>query len=149
MTRPPKATIVAALFAPALVSITAAQSVARESDGQVLGLVEYRNSCAACHGAEGRGDGPLATQLQSAPPDLTRLEAENGGLFPLSYVYEVIAYSFEVDAHGSSDMPAWGQRYDIEAEGVLGTEGAEGERQIFVTFRILSLIEYLMTLQTE
>lgn len=29
--------------------------------------------CAACHGKEGRGDGPLASSLSRKPPDLTTL----------------------------------------------------------------------------
>lgn len=116
-------------------------------DGQILGMVEYQNSCATCHGPEGRGDGALASQLQSAPSDLTTLQAENDGLFPVSYIYEVIAHSFEVGAHGTSEMPAWGLRYSEQADDLLGAGATEAERQDFVTFRILGLIEYLMTLQ--
>ncbi len=139
----------ATVLAHALLFASAVGAAAQGNDGEILGLVEYRNSCATCHGIDGRGDGPLANELQSPPPDLTRLEAENGGIFPVSYVYEVIAHSFEVDAHGTTDMPAWGLRYDAEAERLLGKGAADDERQDFVTFRILSLIEYLQTLQSE
>jgi copper resistance protein D len=35
------------------------------------GALVYDNSCVACHGAEGRGDGPGAKDLQVPPADLT------------------------------------------------------------------------------
>lgn len=136
--------IIGPIFAASFIAI-AGQVPAQ--DGQLLGMVEYQNSCAMCHGAEGLGDGALADQLQSAPANLTALQAENGGTFPVSYIYEVIAHSFEVGAHGTSDMPAWGLRYSEEADQLLGEGATEAERQDFVTFRILALIEYLMTLQ--
>ncbi len=34
----------------------------------------YRNYCAVCHGAEGRGDGPAASSFDPPPPDLTDAE---------------------------------------------------------------------------
>ena len=43
------------------------------------GEAEYLNSCAVCHGLEGRGDGPLGDVLMKRPADLTRLSRENGG----------------------------------------------------------------------
>jgi putative copper export protein/mono/diheme cytochrome c family protein len=42
----------------------AATSIAR-------GAALYPTNCAACHGAEGRGDGPLASTLPEPPADLT------------------------------------------------------------------------------
>ena len=38
--------------------------------------------CSACHGAEGRGDGPAASALQSPPADLTRIAQRRGGISP-------------------------------------------------------------------
>ena len=40
------------------------------TDGEEL----YRNYCAVCHGAEGRGDGPAASSFDPPPPDLTDAE---------------------------------------------------------------------------
>ena len=36
-----------------------------------LGQTAFAQNCAPCHGAEGRGDGPLAKQLPDPPADLT------------------------------------------------------------------------------
>jgi mono/diheme cytochrome c family protein len=46
------------------------------------GQQEYLNSCAVCHGADGKGDGPLADELRKRPSDLTTLTRRNGGEFP-------------------------------------------------------------------
>ena len=43
---------------------------AATTDGAEL----YRKYCAACHGAEGRGDGPAASGFDPPPTDLTDVE---------------------------------------------------------------------------
>lgn len=59
--------------------------------GASEGAVFFTANCAECHGGSGQGDGPLAAGLAAAPPDLTQLQADNGGVFPtasaLSYIY--------------------------------------------------------------
>ncbi len=50
------------------------------------GAETYRASCAVCHGAQARGDGPLAGDLDVAPSDLTRVAARNGGVFSYAQV---------------------------------------------------------------
>src|SRR5579863_7414040 len=42
----------------------------------------FNTYCAACHGKEGRGDGPAAPALKKAPADLTTIAARNNGKFP-------------------------------------------------------------------
>ena len=48
------------------------------SDGEQL----YLELCAVCHGKGGMGDGPAASALKNALPDLTGLAAKNDGKFP-------------------------------------------------------------------
>ena len=48
------------------------------------GQAEYLNSCAVCHGPEGKGDGPLAEELMTRPADLTVLSKKNKGRLSLS-----------------------------------------------------------------
>jgi len=38
----------------------------------------YQTQCAACHGAEGRGDGPAGAALEPAPTDFTEVARYNG-----------------------------------------------------------------------
>ncbi len=66
------------------------------TDDQVMpdrtdGAVFFAENCAACHGSEGYGDGPMAAGLALSPTNLTTLSQRNGGVFPaarsLSYIY--------------------------------------------------------------
>jgi mono/diheme cytochrome c family protein len=68
--------------------------------------------CAQCHGAGGKGDGPLAPTLASAPTDLTQLARRNGGEFPRRQVEDIIVSGRPVAAHGGSDMPVWGTIFE-------------------------------------
>jgi mono/diheme cytochrome c family protein len=129
-----------AAFTLALSSQAGAQTLSTD-----LGEFEYMNSCASCHGAEGAGNGPLADLLNTAPPDLTTLQAANGGVFPVSQAYAIIDGSADVGAHGSREMPAWGMRY-MERAGE-SADMAPGAVDEYPRMRILALIEYLSTIQ--
>src|SRR6516165_6975954 len=59
---------------------------AGEQPGQAL----YLRYCAACHGRQGRGDGPVAPALGEKPTDLTQLAATHGEEFPLQAVVDAI-----------------------------------------------------------
>ncbi len=41
----------------------------------------YKQFCAACHGADGKGDGPAASNLKTRPSDLTTLAKRHEGSF--------------------------------------------------------------------
>jgi mono/diheme cytochrome c family protein len=69
----------------------------------------YKAYCAVCHGANAKGDGPMAASLKTAPSDLTRISARNGGMFPLAKVRRIIAGEDPLAAgHGTRQMPIWG-----------------------------------------
>src|ERR1019366_10393602 len=68
----------------------------------------YVTYCAVCHGADGRGNGPAARALKAPPADLTTLSQRNGGVFPENHVNSVLQFGSENPAHGSADMPIWG-----------------------------------------
>ena len=68
----------------------------------------YRAYCAACHGADGKGDGPASAALKSRPLDLTDMAKRNGGKFPELRVFATINGDLPITAHGSKDMPTWG-----------------------------------------
>jgi mono/diheme cytochrome c family protein len=123
--------------------------LASEAQAISLGEFEYRNSCAQCHGISGKGGGPVGDFLTKTPLDLTILQKNNGGIFPVTNVYSVIDGSADIGVHGSRDMPLWGSRYrDRVAEDPDDIFSSE-DTDLYVRTRILSLIEYLATLQVE
>ncbi len=123
----------------------AATAVTAQSVSQDLGQFEFMNSCAVCHGASGDGNGPMLDQLTNRPADLTQLRANNDGVFPVSQVYDTITGADRIGAHGTSEMPAWGQRFGSRVEGEPGFVG--DAQDAYVRTRILALIEYISTLQ--
>jgi len=107
------------------------------------GEAEYLNSCAVCHGFEGKGDGPLGDEIRTRPADLTTLSKRNGGAFPYYRVFALIDGRAVVPAHGERDMPVWGRQFLEEDVKVYGPNGGE----IVTTERIHQLAGYLITLQ--
>ena len=71
------------------------------------GKMMYTSYCAPCHGAEGRGNGPVAGALKSTPTDLTGLAKANHGKYPETHIISVLRFGTEVHAHGSAEMPVW------------------------------------------
>ncbi|MGO4881467.1 MAG: c-type cytochrome [Bryobacteraceae bacterium] len=72
----------------------------------------FREYCAVCHGATGKGNGPAAGALKVAPADLTLIAQKNGGKFPEVRVQSIINGEAEGPlAHGSKDMPVWGDLF--------------------------------------
>src|ERR1035437_3536993 len=71
------------------------------SSGQEM----YRAYCAACHGTDGKGDGPTSAALKTRPSDLTDLAKRNAGKFLELSVFGTINGDLRITAHGSKDMP--------------------------------------------
>jgi mono/diheme cytochrome c family protein len=89
----------------------------------VDGASIFANYCAACHGLDGRGNGPVSKALKQEVPDLTRLSLRNNGAFPAIHVRTVITFGADelLAAHGSKKMPIWGPTFhEIEFDQDLG-----------------------------
>lgn len=99
------------------------------------GAQMYKAYCAACHGADGKGHGPAAAALKTVPTDLTKLSANNGGRFPSRDVQDVLRVGSPLAAHGSADMPVWGQTF------------RQMDDEAIVTLRVSNLVTYLESLQ--
>jgi mono/diheme cytochrome c family protein len=97
----------------------------------------YMAYCAACHGKEGRGDGPAASEFKTAPSNLTLLSAKNNGKFPELDVASVLQWGPKTTtkAHGSKDMPVWGTLFSS-----LGDQAQ-------TKHRIYNLTKYVESLQ--
>jgi mono/diheme cytochrome c family protein len=96
----------------------------------------FREYCAACHGPQGKGNGPAAAALKTVPADLTRISARNDGKFPDVKVKRYIEGLDQIAAHGSRDMPVWGQLFRTMPGG-----------QSTVPLRVQQLSDYIKSLQ--
>src|SRR5262245_7727674 len=107
------------------------------------GEAEYLNSCAVCHGLDGKGDGPLGDELVRRPADLTTISRRHGGTFPYAPVYAVIDGRFPVPSHGEREMPVWGRQFLEDDAKLYGPAGGE----IVTSERIHNLAGYVQSLQ--
>jgi mono/diheme cytochrome c family protein len=101
------------------------------------GAAMYKAYCAACHGPNGKGDGPAAFTLKTPPADLTTLTERHMGQFPREYVVNILRFGPGVSAHGSSDMPTWGSIFRM----------IDKNNERAVQQRIKNLTDYLISLQ--
>lgn len=128
-----------------LLALTLFNGAALAQAGKVdLGKREFEANCASCHGTNGKGNGPVVEFLKRSPPDLTTLVKRNGGVFPVSRMYETIEGA-NVPSHGTRDMPVWGADYRIKAGEYYGEVPYDSDA--YVRTRILALIEYISRLQ--
>jgi mono/diheme cytochrome c family protein len=99
----------------------------------------YLQYCATCHGKAGKGDGPAAKALKMQPTDLTGLTSNNHGSFPDIRISRVIQGSDVFAAHGSREMPVWGEVFTrMDAGGAASAK-----------LRIDNLTEYIKSLQAK
>ncbi len=97
----------------------------------------YMDRCGACHGEDARGNGPAVGALKIAPGDLTLLRQRNSGIFPTERVKNIVGQWVEINAHGSREMPVWG---DLFLPKTTAQEQTANER-----FKLL--ITYLESIQ--
>ncbi len=130
-----------------LMAASAAAQTSTPADEVAIGKDEYTASCALCHGAAGRGDGQLAEFLSTPPANLAELAKRNGGHFPFSEIYQIIAGDPKIRAHGGAAMPVWGDYFEAQAF-VAGALDAQAAEQV-ARGRILSVVYYLQSIQTR
>ena len=104
-------------------------------DGQKY-FVRY---CASCHGTSATGDGPVAKSLTERPANLRLLADKYGSPLPAARLAELIDGRDAVRAHGSADMPVWGERLYAMGEGERGELG--------ISEIIGKIVAYLDTVQ--
>jgi mono/diheme cytochrome c family protein len=122
-----------------IVGVTWARAEQRAEDRAPSETIEsgrdtYVFYCAACHGRTGKGDGPVASSLKAAPPDLTTLAKRKGGPFREAEVTAFIV-GRRPAAHGSGEMPVWGPLFR--------------ELNSRIDARLSRLVEYLKSIQVK
>jgi mono/diheme cytochrome c family protein len=106
----------------------------------ISGQEMYATYCAVCHGADGRGNGSATPALKVAPTDLTALSRRNGGMFPSAHVESVLKFGVGIPAHGSVDMPIWGDLMQT-------LNNTSPDNAVVVHQRIVNLTSYLKQIQ--
>lgn len=102
----------------------------------------YTDYCAPCHGKDGKGDGPAASAMKTSPANLALLAKNNGGKYPAAHVSAVLTFGAENAAHGSKNMPIWGQLFQ-------SLNWSSSTREMEAKQRINNLNNYLESLQAK
>ncbi len=133
------------MFAAALVAVLgyaqkpSSVNIKAEPTQADNGKQMFVSYCAPCHGMDGRGQGPVASALQTKPTDLTVLSQNNHGEYPAEHVAAVLRFGVENAAHGSKQMPIWGPVF-YRMDHKMGSTSAQA-------LRIRNVVGYIKTLQ--
>lgn len=104
----------------------------------------FLSRCAACHGAGGQGDGPMAALISIPVANLTQLAARNGGDFPRVRVVQTIDGRVLPRGHGGDGpMPVFGP---ILGGGSAVLDGPDGG-VIQTKGDVVNIMLYLESLQ--
>jgi mono/diheme cytochrome c family protein len=97
----------------------------------------YREFCAVCHGVDGKGYGPAAEALKTRPSDLTLITRHsNNDKFPTIKIMRIVNGDDVVAAHGTKDMPTWGEAF----KSISATP-------TFAEMRVRALVDYIQRIQ--
>ncbi|MGH7923315.1 MAG: c-type cytochrome [Candidatus Binatus sp.] len=122
-----------------MLALGAAQTSLCAADDVADGHKDFVRYCASCHGTDGLGDGPVAKSLVTPPANLRKLGDKYGMPLPAHRIAELIDGRNTARAHGSHEMPVWGEKlYEMGA----GERGEYGIGEV-----IDKIIAYLNTIQ--
>ena len=127
----------------AFVGVASAAAGADQQAPTTSGQALFAANCSNCHGRYGEGGGPAGVDLPRTPPDLRRLAARNGGVFPRDRVAEIIDGRATVAAHADRSMPVWGDAFaklDPDAK-------SPSEAQARAKAKIDALVDFLASIQ--
>jgi mono/diheme cytochrome c family protein len=119
--------------------VSASQPALSANDDVTEGHHYFVQYCASCHGQDGLADGPVAKSLLRQPANLRTLGDKYGMPLPAHRIAQLIDGRDTIRAHGTRDMPVWGERlYEVG-------QGKKGETGIGDV--IAKIIAYLGTIQ--
>jgi len=82
----------------------------------------------------------VAESLSVKPPDLTTMASRRGGKYPYEELASFIDGRKSIAAHGSREMPVWGERFVDELPG-------DPQRERIIHGKVLMLLVYLESIQ--
>jgi hypothetical protein len=134
-------------------SIAGFSAFASAQDADV-GKAEYYSSCAACHGIDAKGNGPVSKELNTHPTDLTLLAKKNNGVFPVNRLQQIIDGRESLASHGTREMPIWGYRFVPPQHFALKKADdyvylPPGSPEAAIQGRILAVIDFLNRIQEK
>lgn len=98
----------------------------------------YTEYCAVCHGVDGKGNGPAASEFKTPPTDLTILAKNNGGKYPDDRVLATLRFGTNAPAHGTLEMPIW-----------IDLFRSVDNNDLTPQLRMRNLVEYIQKLQAK
>lgn len=103
----------------------------------------YQVACSGCHGREARGDGPVSRYLTVQVPDLTRIAARRGGVFPEEEIFRIVDGQADLRAHGPRHMPVWGYEFfgDDPDDEAAHREASETVQRVVEYLRAIQRVE--------
>jgi mono/diheme cytochrome c family protein len=99
----------------------------------------YKDYCAACHGIDGKGNGPVVESLKAAPPDLTTMAKRYGEKSVVPKVTFILNSGTQSKTHGTPEMPIWGSVFSRLSH----------HNDQVVLLRIHNLAEYVDSIQQK
>lgn len=128
-------TVFALLLAASMTTSAGAQDI---EEGKNL----YFTYCATCHGLDVDGNGPMGPALVLQPTNLSRLQVENDGVFPLVRVIRRIDGRDPLVSHGSP-MPVFGDYFEGRDIALRTPSG----QSIMTSTPVADLVAWLETVQ--
>jgi mono/diheme cytochrome c family protein len=100
----------------------------------------FKDYCAACHGMDGKGNGPAVQFLKAPPPDLTTMAKRYNEKSVGLKLEAILSFGTESKAHGTLDMPTWGPMFR--------TLNPDKNNQV-AKLRMYNLAEYVKSIQQK
>lgn len=126
----------------ALLAVAAAAHAQSAPEAPNPGRDAFLQYCASCHGAQGDGKGPMAGELRQSPSDLRHLTKRFGSPLHTQRLLERIDGRRMARAHGSRDMPVWGEKLTRNIPRGAGTEAQ-------TRGTLLIIIDWLESIQQD
>ncbi|MFA8384683.1 MAG: c-type cytochrome [Pelagibaca sp.] len=101
--RPTLVSLTIGAIAVGLMAACTPEEMPEASDGRAL----FMENCAVCHGADAKGNGPMARVMETEPADLTLIAQRSGGTFPTVEVLSTIDGYTKASPSGPN-MPEFG-----------------------------------------